>query len=89
MPQNSITVDSSVFGWLMTAGGTFLMFLLGLGIKDLKDRLHKSEELCREFARYRAEVEERRGEIRRQLAELNGEIQRLEQRIEDLREEKS
>lgn len=86
MPQNSITVDSSVVGGLMAASGTFVMFLLGLGVKDLKERLRKSEALCDEFAKYRLEAEERRGELRRQIAELNGEIQRLEQRIEDIRD---
>jgi len=76
MPQNSISVDSSVVGWLMAACGTLVMFLLGLGAKDLKDRLKKSEQLC-------LEIERVRGELLKQIAKLNGEIQRLEQRIED------
>lgn len=85
MPANSSTIalDSSVVGWLVAACGSLVMFLLGLGVKDLKDRLRKSEMLCTEFQRYRVEAERDRGELRRIIAELNGEIQRIEQRIED------
>lgn len=86
MSGSSVSVDSAVMGWLVAAGGSLIMFLLGLGIKDLKDRLRKSEALCREFQEYKLSAERERGELRRYIQELNGEVSRLEQRIEDLKE---
>lgn len=75
-----MSIDKTVISWLIAAGGAFILFLLSLGVKDLRDRLAEIPEIGEELAAVR-------NAHAKELAELNGEVRRLEQRIEDLKEE--
>lgn len=83
--SNTITLDSAILGWLVAACGSLIVFLLGLAVKDIKDKLYRSEVREAEFLAYKVEAERDRGELRRIIAELNGEVVRLGQRIEDMK----
>lgn len=56
--------------------GTALLFFLGLGVKDLRDKLKKVDQMC-------MEMEKIRGNCGKAMAEITGQIRMLEQRIED------
>lgn len=38
--------SEEIVGWALKAAGAIILFLLSLGIKDIRDRVKKSEELC-------------------------------------------
>lgn len=72
-----VSLDRSVISWLLGGMGALILFLLGLGFKDAKDKLSKIDRLCVEIERLKAKYD-------RDVALLSGTIDRLEQRIEDL-----
>jgi hypothetical protein len=72
-----VSLDRSVISWLLAASGALLLFLIGLGVKDTKDKLSKIDRMCLEIERLKAKYD-------KDVAELHGVIGRLEQRIEDL-----
>jgi hypothetical protein len=41
-----ITLDRSVISWLLASAGAFILFLLGLGVKDIRDKMRKVDTLC-------------------------------------------
>lgn len=45
MPTTSVQIDSSVISWLLGVMGTVVLFFLSLGIKDIRDRLNRHDEL--------------------------------------------
>lgn len=44
MPNTS--VDQDIVGWLLKGAAALIMFLLSLGVKDIRDRLRDAERLC-------------------------------------------
>jgi hypothetical protein len=70
-------IDKGILQWLMGAAGTLILFMLGFGFKDLKDRLNKLPQLCLEIERLKAKYD-------RDIAQLYGELKLLSQRIDDL-----
>jgi phosphoenolpyruvate-protein kinase (PTS system EI component) len=71
-------IDKGILQWLMGSAGAFILFLIGLGVKDLQTKLNKLPELCMELERLKAAHA-------RSLAELNGTIKVLEVQLEDMR----
>ena len=75
-----VTIDKTIVSWLIAAGGAFIMFLLSLGIKDLRDKLGEIPKTKEEVAELRAQHETK-------VAELTAAIRLLEERASDLRRE--
>jgi hypothetical protein len=41
-----IVLDRSVISWLLALAGAFILFLLGIGVKDVRDKMKKVDVLC-------------------------------------------
>ena len=41
-----ITIDRSVISWLLGSAGAFILFLLGLGVSDVRNKMKKVDLLC-------------------------------------------
>jgi hypothetical protein len=88
MPADGqMQIDGSVVSWVLGAMGSAIMLLISIGIKDWREKVRKIDGLCVQFLAYKTEAERDRGELRRNIAELAGDVKRLEQRIEDLRDQ--
>jgi hypothetical protein len=70
-----VTIDRTVISWLLGLAASFILFLLGLGAKDIKDKLRKVDDQCRLIILLR-------GDMDRHVTELRGEIALLKQRLE-------
>lgn len=73
---NVVQVDQSIASWILGVCGTLVLFLIGLGIKDIREKMEKVDRLC-------LEIEKLRTKYDRDVAELAGEIRLLDQRLED------
>lgn len=73
---NVVQVDQSIVSWILGVCGTLILFLIGLGIKDIREKMEKVDRLC-------LEIEKLRTKYDRDVAELAGEIRLLDQRLED------
>jgi hypothetical protein len=73
---NVVQVDQSIVSWILGVCGTLILFLISLGIKDIRERMEKVDRLC-------LEIEKLRTKYDRDVAELAGEIRLLDQRLED------
>lgn len=73
---NVVQVDQSIVSWILGVCGTLILFLIGLGIKDIREKMEKVDRLC-------LEIEKLRTKYDRDVAELAGEIRLLGQRLED------
>ena len=73
---NVVQVDQSIVSWILGVCGTLILFLIGLGIKDIRGKMEKVDRLC-------LEIEKLRTKYDRDVAELAGEIRLLDQRLED------
>jgi hypothetical protein len=71
-----VSLDRSVISWLLGGMGALILFLLGLGVKETRDKLNKIDRLC-------IEVEKLRTKYDRDIAEIHGICRLLEQRIDD------
>lgn len=52
-----IVMDRSVVSWLLGSAGAFILFLLGLGIKDLREKIRKVDILCVRLERLEQRVD--------------------------------
>jgi hypothetical protein len=52
-----VTIDRSVISWLLGAAGAFILYLLTLGVKDVKDKMKKVDQLCIRLERLEQKVE--------------------------------
>ena len=77
-PQTSYQISESVVGWVIGLMGSVVMFFLGLGIKDWREKVKKIDTLC-------LQLSETKGSVSRELAELRGDVRRVEQMVADLR----
>ena len=50
-------IDKSVVAWMLSASGAFILFLLGLGFKDVKDKLKKIDTLCLKVVQLEGTIE--------------------------------
>jgi hypothetical protein len=57
---HAVQIDGNAVSWLMSAAGAFILFLLGLGIKDLRDRIKKVDQICVRLAVIEAELKSMR-----------------------------
>lgn len=73
---NAVQVDQSIVSWILGVCGTLILFLISLGIKDIREKMEKVDRLC-------LEIEKLRTKYDRDVAELAGEIRLLDQRLED------
>jgi hypothetical protein len=73
---NVVQVDQSIVSWILGVCGTLILFLISLGIKDIREKMEKVDHLC-------LEIEKLRTKYDRDVAELAGEIRLLDQRLED------
>lgn len=73
---NVVQVDQSIVSWILGVCGTLILFLISLGIKDIREKMEKVDRLC-------LEIEKLRTKYDRDVAELAGEIRLLDQRLED------
>ena len=73
---NAVQVDQSIVSWILGVCGTLILFLISLGIKDIREKMEKVDRLC-------LEIEKLRTKYDRDIAELAGEIRLLDQRLED------
>lgn len=73
---NVVQVDQSIVSWILGVCGTLILFLISLGIKDIREKMEKVDRLC-------LEIEKLRTKYDRDIAELAGEIRLLDQRLED------
>jgi hypothetical protein len=55
--SDPVTIDRSVISWLIGAAGAFIFFLLSLGVKDIKDKMRKVDQLCIRLERLEQKVE--------------------------------
>lgn len=51
-----MSVDKAVIEWVFAAGGALLLFFLGLGVKDIKDKMTKVDRLCIEIERMKVQI---------------------------------
>jgi hypothetical protein len=54
--NSTIQISESVIGWLLGAAGTLILFLLGLGVTDLRNKLKKVDTMCVSLARMEERV---------------------------------
>lgn len=40
------TTDQDIVGWMLKGAAALILFLLSLGVKDIKDRIRDAERLC-------------------------------------------
>ena len=73
---NAVQVDQSIVSWILGVCGTLILFLISLGIKDIREKMEKVDRLY-------LEIEKLRTKYDRDVAELAGEIRLLDQRLED------
>jgi hypothetical protein len=70
-----VSLDKTVIGWLLGAGGAFILFLLGLGVSDIRNKMKKVDQLC-------LELRDLRADMRKEHAEIHGELGILGQRMD-------
>jgi hypothetical protein len=44
--SDPVVLDRSVISWLLALAGAFILFLLGIGVKDVRDKMKKVDVLC-------------------------------------------
>lgn len=42
----AVMEDANWMAWALKAAGALIMFLMALGLKDIRDRIKRAEELC-------------------------------------------
>jgi len=52
-----VSLDRSVISWLLGAAGAFILFLLGLGVADVRSQMKKVSTLCLTVSRLEAKIE--------------------------------
>jgi hypothetical protein len=56
-----VVIDRSVISWLIGAAGAFILYLLSLGVKDLRDKMRKVDQLCIRLERLEQRVDSELG----------------------------
>lgn len=59
--SDPVVVDRSVISWLLGSAGAFILFLLGLGVKDIRDKMRKVDTLCLRLERLEQRVDSELG----------------------------
>lgn len=44
--EPTVATDQDIVGWMLKGAAALIMFLLSLGVKDIRDRLRDAEQLC-------------------------------------------
>lgn len=78
MAEPNIPITPTLISWILGALGSLILFFLGLGAKDIKDKMRKVDQQCVELARLK-------GELSGVVAELRGEIKVIHQRLDSER----
>lgn len=56
-----VVLDRSVISWLLGAAGAFILFLLGLGVADVRAKMKKVDLLCVRLERLEQRVDSELG----------------------------
>jgi hypothetical protein len=52
-----VVLDRSVISWLIGAAGAFILYLLSLGVKDVREKMRKVDQLCMRIERLEQKVD--------------------------------
>jgi hypothetical protein len=69
--SNPVNIDQTVIGWLLASAGAFILFLLGLGVNDLRAKMKKTDLLCIRLTQLEQRLE---SDIARRLDRLEDHI---------------
>jgi hypothetical protein len=59
--SDPVTIDRSVISWLLGSAGAFILFLLGLGVSDVRSKMKKVDLLCMRMERLEQRMDSERG----------------------------
>lgn len=88
MADPSIQINPSLISWILGSLGSLVLFFLGLGAKDIRDKMKKVDEQCLLILKLKGDLAEisaeQKGELSATVAELKGEIRTIHQRLYEL-----
>jgi hypothetical protein len=57
MPDQSVITDAKWVEWILKAAGALIIFLLGLGLKDVRDKLNKIDNFASQIEAMKVKIE--------------------------------